>query len=73
MAICGVTTRFEAPVTESTAGDDVTDPKLAVMLEVPAALAVATPPELIAATVVLDEAQVRLELFVRFCVDPSLY
>ena len=69
----GVTARSEAPVTKSIAGNDVTDPKVAVMLDVPAPLAVARPPEVIVPTLVLVEAHVRLELVVRFCVVPSLY
>src|SRR5664279_2821089 len=45
-------------------------PEVAVMLEVPAETAVATPEEVMVATEVVPEVQVTEE--VRFCVEPSL-
>jgi hypothetical protein len=58
-----------ACVTVSTV-DPVMAPEVAVMVEVPLLTAVAKPPGVIDATVVVDELHVAVP--VRFCVVPSL-
>jgi hypothetical protein len=69
----GVTAMDLIPLTESTAGDDVMLPTVAVMFVVPTATPVATPPEVTVATLVLEDAQVVPEADVTSFDDPSLY